>query len=51
MCTTKIVKADEIMNVNKNIKDPLEEYQPPRKIKNREYIEQITAVKLMTSKI
>ena len=41
----KAVTVEEIMEENKDTKDPLEVYLPPRKIKNRDHIVQITAVK------
>ena len=41
----KPVTVEEIMEENKDTKDPLEDYLPPRTIKNRDHIVQITAVK------
>ena len=43
--STKVVTATEIMEKNKDKKDPSKDYLPPRKIENRDHIVQITAVK------
>ena len=43
--STKDVTVEEIMDENKDNKDPLEDYLPLQKIKNRDHIVQITAVK------
>ena len=43
---TKKVTTEEIMEENKNKKDPSKEYLPPRKIKKEDHIVQIIAVKL-----
>ena len=43
--STNVVTDTEIMEENKDKKDPSEEYLPPRQIKNRDYIVQIMAVK------
>ena len=37
--------TEEIMDENKNKKDPIEEYLPPRNIENKDHSVQITAVK------
>ena len=45
VCSTKVVTDTEIMEEHKDTKDPSENYLPPRTIKNRDHIIQITAVK------
>ena len=43
--STKVVTDTEIMEENKDTKDPSEDYLPPCPIKNRDHIVQITAIK------
>ena len=45
ICSTKVVTDTKIMEENKEKIDPSEEYLPPRQIKNRDHIVQITGVK------
>ena len=45
ICSTKVVADTEIMEENKDTKDPSGDYLPPRTIKNRDHIVQITAIK------
>ena len=43
--STKVITAEEIMEENRNMINPSEDYLPPRTITNRDHYVQITAIK------